>query len=249
MEHLEVNSVNYADHFRLQLLELQGSSRPFKVSNGWLNNLLCMKTDLDDVLSIYRTKLLDYSYPVYTRESTDEFTGLRADFVHMNIGYKLHLNVEPENVSNVSEYLKRKSIPHKYLSGANPLEGKIFTLYIGSRNLASEVALEISKDLDGLLCFPVSKDGIEFAPNVVGRFNTVQEDFDRYPRFGIRGISTLSDSFESDCLVKSYDFLSVKYGEYFNGESIPPKNPECEIIERKRGLVAKFVDSLVRRSP
>ena len=44
-----------------------------------------------------------------------------------NIGWKLHLNVSPKHVVHVSQYLKAQGYNHKFLSGGDPENGKIFT--------------------------------------------------------------------------------------------------------------------------
>lgn len=40
-----------------------------------------------------------------------------GDFKNPNIGWKMHLNVTPENVVEVSTYLRKEGYCHKYLSG------------------------------------------------------------------------------------------------------------------------------------
>lgn len=107
-----------------------------------------------------------------------------------NVGWKLHLNVEPENVQAVADFLKSNAYHHKYLSGGDP--GDTFTIYIGSYKLASKSAAEISAAVEGRLCKPTS-DGseIEMARGVAGRFRgSTKQGFHQY---GYSGLTLFKD--------------------------------------------------------
>ncbi|MFH1652912.1 MAG: hypothetical protein ABIE74_02550 [Pseudomonadota bacterium] len=172
----------------------------------------------------------------YFQRGTD-----KQDHIKDNTGHKLHLNVTISHVMAVSEYLKQNAYYHKFLEGGTPVDGKIFTIYIGSFELAFSLAAQISIDLDGMLSKPHSedKDEIEYAPNVCGRFRPFIEDFSRqsiieqmrspkkaeFNEYGheIRGICSLSEfniwnpAPEETQFEESYNRLADIYGEYFHG--------------------------------
>lgn len=155
----------------------------------------------------------------------------RFDCEHPNRGYKLHLNVLPENVIRVSTYLKNKGYIHKYIKGGDP-DDKTFTIYIGSLDLTRKLAQEISEDLSGLLCFPAVEEEIEFAPNVVGRFHVKDPNFSEHPFANVRGISTLikyekagysgiwepvPEDITKQAFNETFDALAEQFGKYFYG--------------------------------
>jgi len=130
----------------------------------------------------------------------DEPKSLRAH-------HKLHLNVLPEHVIEVSNYLITNGIEHKYFSGGELGNGKVFTIYCGSLTMAAKIAGMIARDLNGNLCRPSADSEIEYAPNVSGRFHVSYHDFGHYPR-GMRGINTLD--FDSN---REMDFWFGHRGE------------------------------------
>jgi hypothetical protein len=108
-----------------------------------------------------------------------------------NIGWKFHLNVAQKDVVAVSDYLKANGYCHKYLSGGEIGDGKVFTVYIGSYALAKKLAGQISTDLQNRLARPEPKSyEIEFAAGVVGRFSGPRSMFDQY---GTCGFTLLND--------------------------------------------------------
>lgn len=108
----------------------------------------------------------------------------------INIGWKFHLNVAPENVKTVSEYLLKNGYLHKFLSGGEVEDGKIFTIYIGSFALAKQLASLLSRDLEVLLARPHNHTEIEFASGIVGRFTG---DRKKYRQYGSSGIAWLDE--------------------------------------------------------
>ncbi len=161
------------------------------------------------------------------QEGTCDFGSLG----NADIGHKLHLNVSIEDVFDASEYLKDAGYAHKYLSGGNPLLGKIFTVYIGEKNLADRVAKRLSVDLSHLLRCPVAHEDVEYAPNIGGRFAVRAEFFDAHGQ-GLRGIPMLASDAEAlsfgdvkpnpEWLRKAFDRsfqrCTEEYGEYFFGK-------------------------------
>lgn len=145
----------------------------------------------------------------------------------INCGHKLHLNVAIKNVKKVSEYLVANNICHKYLFGGEIDDGKIFTIYTGSKDMTDKIAKKLSADLGDLLCKPIDNSEIEYAPNVIGRFKGSSKDFHQYG-CGIRGISMLMEDARIVILAKdeshiplafqkAYQKLAEEHGIYFYG--------------------------------
>lgn len=116
----------------------------------------------------YNTVLKEYRHTDPVRNQDDPKWDFPKDG---NEAWKLHLNIRMEHVKIVSEYLIREGYYHKYLQGGEIEQGKIFTLYIGSHELAKRLSERLSQDLKEWLCLPLPKDEIELARGVVGRFN------------------------------------------------------------------------------
>lgn len=120
----------------------------------------------------------------------------KYDFSNKDVGWKFHLNVLPEHAPLVSKYLKESNFYHKYLFGGEPNDGKIFTLYIGSKKLADQLAQELNRDIGQYLAYPKSLEEIEFSRGVVGRFCAIREKnygkgYDKYVQYGTCGTSCL----------------------------------------------------------
>lgn len=120
------------------------------------------------------------------REQLDEYEVLglqeKTDFRFAddpNVGWKLHVNVTPEHVKEVSRILSEAGYRHKFLKAGSAEDGKVFTIYIGSRRKTETEALQISDSLKGLLAKPISNTELEFASGVVGRFTTKNPHSDR----------------------------------------------------------------------
>lgn len=215
-------SAQYQTWLRIQ----QTNEEPFPQSDGPENPLALESGNIEK----YREILEDYSY---TNAQKDKY-----DFKDPNIGYKLHLNVTPENANAVSEYLVTNGYFHKYLS-PNPLssqdivqQGKIFTIYIGSKDLTQKLSQTISKDLHSYLCKPIDKRSIEIAPNVAARFVAANNPhLTGYPSAGVRGIPVLRfyngielhgpvpRETQEKALTESYQAAEKMFGAYFTGGS------------------------------
>lgn len=214
--------VNAETQYRARLTMLQNNSE-FPTSNGTINPY-SNSEDLTKGNEAYAAVLKDYINNECTSETYD---CPQRSFV----GHKIHLNVTPENVIAVSEYLKQNKFRHKYLFGGDINDGKIFTIYIGSFDLARKLSLELSQALKGLLAKPAAVEEIEYAPNIVGRF-----DAGKTPNFlqyglGVRGISVLRNwgqillysstetkpSHVVTAFRASYNQLAKDFGTYFYG--------------------------------
>lgn len=106
-----------------------------------------------------------------------------------NIGWKMHINVQPSNVKSISAYLKTNGYRHKFLHGGEVNDGKIFTIYIGDYNLARLLSKRVSTDLRNYLCKPTVKNEIELAPGVVGRFVGPKHIKNEFHQYGSAGFS------------------------------------------------------------
>lgn len=155
----------------------------------------------------------------------------RFDFLikdKCNTGWKLHLNVLPQNVREVSEFLIHKMYWHKYLFGGEADMGKIFTIYVGSRAKTEEVALHLTKELRAFLARPIDHNEIEFTEGVIGRFCVNRSEFKKY---GTAGMDTLRSAFGSaiealkyspekwkQIELATYRRIKELFGEYFTGK-------------------------------
>jgi hypothetical protein len=194
--------------YKTWLANQMHSENAFPTSDG-PNNSFSTKESIDEYLifmdeykSIFPANLGNY------------------DFFECDTGYKLHLNVLPENVRSVSEYLKSKGYSHKYLSGGSPEDGKIFTIYTGSKKLTTSLAKEISRELSGLICRPSTSSEVEFAPNIVGRFSVISDKYTRYPIGKVRGMPIRKDLFganHTQAFNLSFIELEKDFGVYFTG--------------------------------
>ncbi len=139
--------------------------------------------------SMYTTVLEPYKggwerFDEYDKKNPNN---IKHDFIksgNPNLGWKIHLNVEPKDVKIVSDYLINNGYNHKYLSGGDIEDGKTFTIYIGDYTLVSNLAKEISNDLKSQLRKPEAKSEVELAPGVVGRFVTQRKEFGQYGTCG-----------------------------------------------------------------
>ncbi len=153
-----------------------------------------------------------------------------------NIGWKFHLDVPPENVIAVSEFLKTyngKGFRHKYLNGSAVEQGKVFTVYTGSKNDTEKAVKEIYDHTQHLIQNPrVNPSEIngetEFAPNIYGRFVGAKKD--GFQEYGHNGISFLQgDSGQilrglktpDQCVQNAKDAAQKIYGDYFGGNITP----------------------------
>lgn len=149
------------------------------------------------------------------------------------IGHKVHLNVSPDNVRRVSQYLIDHRYAHKFLSGGEAEDGTIFTIYFGSRLKAMQWSSKLASELHQYLQSPIRRDELEYAPNISGRFVGSRKDYSQYPCARTRGISSISDLIKGDLWTernpeesekhkmevfsKSFERLADQYGTFFYG--------------------------------
>lgn len=154
-------------------------------------------------------------------------------------GWKFHLNVKPENVINVSEFLKNSNFHHKYLSGGEIDSGKIFTVYTGSKQITEKSVKEIWDNIGKLLEKPKAQGEAAFAPNIVGRFEGDDNYFrNKRCKNGI-SIHKARDSWglaiSDEDLEYSKNMMTRIYGDYFGGgidfyfpKVLPKKSEEIQ---------------------
>ncbi len=200
------------DEYKSHLLKQTLESDPFPSSNQNINT--AVETDYDHM-----------SVTPY------EFVGdgSKTDYTKPNVGHKLHINVAPESVQQVSEYLKREQYHHKFFKGGDLADGKVFTIYIGSFQLAYKYSQEISTALSDQLCRPVDVTETEYAPNVIGRFSPHSTlGLARYGSQSNRGIPmtkeaamqqlyALSQTDAEANFSRAYNMIANEYGPYFHG--------------------------------
>lgn len=138
-----------------------------------------------------------------------------------NQGYKFHLNVKPENVRQVAATLKLGEYQHKYLSGGEVEDGKIFTVYTGSKQQTEQIVREV---VDSEIAFLLEKplvDGtgeVPYAPNIVGRFVGNRERYlTKVPRLGITVLRTADKDSVQASFAKTNAALLADYGDYYGG--------------------------------
>lgn len=248
----EVEILPPEDHKKLYVL-LKGSEYPLS------QNLPTNKFNGDYDDPEYEKYLKDYGSSSI-KEKINEYNKknpgkIKTDFkyyyqdptkpkeLNPNIGWKLHLNIGPENVKNVSKYLIDNGYDHKYLHGGRITNGKIFTIYIGSHKLTRELAQQISRDLKSCLCRPIDQKETEFALGVSARFvnpkgegfyqygfsggmQTIEDDQKKFTELQLKHIGKkISDeefknqfkTLQKKSCFNSYKKLKQIYGEYFTG--------------------------------
>ncbi len=139
----------------------------------------------------------------------------------LNQGYKFHLNVKPENVKQVAAILKLGDYQHKYLSGGEVEDGKIFTIYTGSKQQTEQIVREVADSkIAELLEKPLAnKTGeVSYAPNIVGRFVGNKEKYlTKVPRLGITVLRSADKDSLDESFSKTNAALIADYGDYYGG--------------------------------
>ena len=152
----------------------------------------------------------------------------------VDLGWKGHLNLAPENSEEVSTYLRAHGYRHKFLAGGEPEDGKVFTIYFGARSVVNQWAPRISKDLDHVLAKPTDTEEVEFARGLVGRFAVRSgEGIHKYTPYGTCGLPLLKAGFRDRSrgtsyqeyvaglsdgeIAKIYRELEEDFGSYFTG--------------------------------
>ncbi|MEK7564450.1 MAG: hypothetical protein AAB510_02690 [Patescibacteria group bacterium] len=155
-----------------------------------------------------------------------------------NAGWKAHLNISPENVVQVANYLKNNEYAHKYLTGGEGGGGKAFTVYFGSKGMMDKWSEKLGNDLRNVLCKPAVTEEAEVAPGVVARFTSmgpdgksVDDPQDAFLQYGMYGLSARREFVKNaggwknistpeeklKLALDSYKHLSRLYGSYFHG--------------------------------
>ncbi len=182
-----------------QLGEALGKTRPedLAVYNSYLA-----------VLDEYQWPAKVHSIP-YEELKGDFYLAKREDGslkIDVNTGWKCHLDVSPENCVAVSNWLLANGYIHKFLSGGEPEDGKVFTVYLGS-NASAKVAI---KDISDNITFLLSENRkvaaaktsqpsgeIRLAPKIYGRFRS--NNLVKYHAYGSDGVVYLEqDSYLSN---------------------------------------------------
>ena len=145
-----------------------------------------------------------------------------------NCGYKVHLNVLPANVIAVSNFLKNHEFHHKYLHGGEIEDGKIFTVYLGSKAATERYVREIYEGVGDLLEHSKAYGEVEYAPRIVGRFVGGKKYFRQYGREGISLLYDLPSEHPLNTPERAREKALEEYGEYFGG-GITPYSPFASI--------------------
>lgn len=196
----------------------------WKSLEDFINLCKCEKSEWMKV-NKYAENSMEMQYIKHLDEYMHKPAKSISDFFDANTWWKLHLNVEPKNVSFVSEYLKNNWYTHKFLKWWDIADGKIFTIYIWSRSLTNRCAQSISQDIWSTLCKPKALWEAEFAPGVVGRFVDQQciTEFWTTWQYGTAGFSEVGgwryQTAETQILMRkaSFEALKKKHGAYFVG--------------------------------
>ncbi len=224
------------------LLSVQDKSKPFPLSknlaiNPDIENVTDAADDLKKLYIPYHAQLEEYNFGEASDPQKRDFY-INKKFIP---NWKFHLNVPVAHVKQVSHFLKTSGYWHKFLKGGEPQDGKTFTVYIGSKDLADAAAQDISRSIGALLARPKDVTEIEFAPGVIGRFDTRGDN--EFPQYSavLRGFPELNEDkmnfFALRHMIKNnepgalekykkatgeafefaYARLSEKYGTYFYG--------------------------------
>ncbi len=167
---------------------------------------------LDALYTQYEAVMKDYQH----HAEPGKWTFMGRD------GYKFHLNVKPENVQEVSVLLKNHDYEHKYLSGGEAEDGKIFTVLGGSKEQTERIIREIADSPVAQLLEPpviaLRQGEVLYAPNISGRFISHRDEFNR--KSPIHGIPKLEYSDKLDPIKKfamADKQLKFVYGGYYGG--------------------------------
>ncbi len=154
-----------------------------------------------------------------------------------NVGWKVHLNVSPKNALEVAKYLTNNGYYHKFLKGGEPGDGKIFTIYLGSRAMADKWAHQISQDLKEKLQKPLDTSEVELARGVVGRFAIRAGDMEnKYTGYGTCGMPFIKQ--DALAFMRSNRTIT-NWGELYE-KSLGDSDLEKIFLELKKDFGAYF---------
>ena len=164
--------------------------------------------------------------PQLIQQYTDVLTGYEVvgtpenhDYVKGNQGWKIHLNVTPQKTPQVSEYLKSAGFHHKYINGVDIDDGKIFTIYIGSKELTEKIVKKVQDDIGDLLDEPKAKGDIQVSPKIRARFGLYHHK--DYINRGYSDGIPLKKYYDEDDVPGSVELskqmLQIEFGDYFGG--------------------------------
>lgn len=157
-------------------------------------------------------------------------------------GWKLHLAVKPENYKAVDEWLANNHEGgYKLLSGGDAGESD-FTVYVGSRDAAEDLAKKIHGDIGDLVETREAGTDRHFNEKVTGRFD-VQRRKTGYEYYGAEGIpfdevaasdTAFSKNRESwrgkarPHLDRIHKELTDKYGDFYKGTKTHEETTKTE---------------------
>ena len=214
--------------------------------DSWSDFVTLMTTQSEEMLKEqkawepYLEKMQPYQHPSTRRE--DLFWN-KTGGANPNIGWKCHLNIAPENVVRVSSILKTLDLEHKYLL-ADVSDGKVFTVYLGSKQIVEAVMPHLYGELKDYLLEPKAPGEIAFAPGIVGRFSGSKDRFSTKAAYN--GITLLSEDdakisnpSEAPSAWKRADQEMRKlYGDYYGGIN----------LKEQKGLLAKEIARITDNS-
>jgi len=193
--------------------------------DGWSDFVTRMMTKSDEMLKEqkawepYLEKMQPYQHRS-TRRNDLFWDG--GNGTNPNIGWKCHLNIAPENVTTVSSILKILDLQHKYLF-ADVSDGKVFTVYLGSKQIAEAAIPLLHAELKDYLLDPKAPGEIPFAPGIVGRFSGSKERFSTKAAYNgitllVEDDSKIGNPSEVRLAWRRADQeLRTRYGDYYGG--------------------------------
>ena len=158
-------------------------------------------------------------YDSYLEEYHWEGSGEWSDFPDKwpDEGWKFHLNVAPEKVVKVATFLKDGNFKHKFLSGGEIEDGKIFTVYTGSKIMTEKAVVEIVDNVGNLLEEPRTDNEVKFSKRIVGRFEGDVNSFNRKAAGGGVMMARERPEINLENIEYAKKVLWEKYGDYFGG--------------------------------
>lgn len=154
--------------------------------------------------------------PEYSEEGSGKWNDWKREWP--KVGWKFHLNVTPQHVKEVAEFLREQGFNHKYLSGGEVESGKVFTIYTGSKEMTERAVRVACDGVGSLLDEPKASGEVLFAPRIVGRFEGQTDRF--YRKVASQGITVTRE--RPDITDENVDYargvLTQLYGDYFGHE-------------------------------